>query len=101
MPRHYSKVLIELPDSPSDPDVAIISIECDVCGTKRLQIHPQHLGTVARVIQKTIASFDDGSSEPMMVDPFLPSTEENKQKVKRYLDERFPAWRAERQKAHK
>lgn len=99
MARHFSKVLVELPDSPTDPDVAIITIECETCGTKRIQIHPTHLGTVARVLTRTIAAYADDSTESFAIPPeWQASTETNRQKVLKYLNDKFPGWRDNREK---
>lgn len=94
MSRHYSKVFIELPEDDTDPPYAVIEIDCDTCGKSELKIHMQHLGTVHRIIGKTVDDLftDDakGFSEPMS--GFVPSTPVNKQKVREFLDRTFPGW---------
>lgn len=96
MKRHYSKVYVELPDGPADPPFAVVTIDCMDCGKSELKIHVQHLGTVLRTLSHTIETLyndtnDTGHSEAMS--PFfVPSTEENKKKVREYLDREFPGW---------
>jgi hypothetical protein len=93
--RHFSKVIIELPDSPNDPPYAVLSIDCDVCGQEEIRIHMSHLGTVARILQQTIAGLgDDGFSDS--VGSCLESTPANKAKVRDFLDRTFPGWKADR-----
>lgn len=102
MSRHYSKVLIELPDSPSDPPYAVISIECEQCDKTEIRIHVAHLGTVGRVIDQTVQSLfsDDGFTESMR--PFfIPSTPDNKKKIRDYLNSFFPGWAAGRAMARR
>lgn len=98
MARHYSKVIVELPDGPSDPPYAIVQTDCDVCGEDEFKIHVSHLGTLLRVLESTVASLgDDGCAESMMKDgtAFAASTSENKRKAREYLDRAFPGWKAD------
>jgi len=92
MPRHYSKVLVQLPESPTDPPEIVVRIDCDVCGVSEFRTHITHLGTLARVLGDIMAFVhDDGHLEK------LSSPErEDRQKVLDYLDRRFPEWKGER-----
>lgn len=94
--RHYSKVIIELPDGPEDPPYAVVSIDCDVCGEEELRIHMSHLGTLMRVLQLTMNDLhdEDGIAEPMS--GVLPGTPVNKAKIRDYFDREFPGWKADR-----
>ena len=95
MARHFSKVLVQLPDSDADPPYAIVTIECDVCGPSEIRLHPAHLGTVLRVLGQVVADLqDDGHADTLS--PLLESTPANKARVREYLDRMFPDWKAYR-----
>lgn len=95
MARHYSKILVELPDSPDDPPYAVLRIDCDVCGPSEIRLHVQHLGTLLRVLSQTLDDLaDDGVAEALT--PMFESTPANKARVRDYLDRVFPGWKAHR-----
>jgi hypothetical protein len=95
MARHYSKVLVELPDSPDDPPYAVVRIDCDVCGPSEIRLHVLHLGTLLRVLTQTLADLDDdGTAEALS--PLLDGTPANKARARDYLDRVFPDWKAHR-----
>jgi hypothetical protein len=95
MARHYSKVLVELPDSDGDPPYAIVTIDCDVCGPSEIRLHVEHLGTLMRVLAQTLAGLeDDGHTEALS--PLLEGTRANKARARDYLDRVFPDWKAYR-----
>jgi hypothetical protein len=98
MARHYSKVLVELPDGPEDPPYAVVRIDCDVCGPTELRLPMPHLGTVLRVLTQTVADLeDDGTAEALS--PLLEGTRANKARARDYLDRVFPGWKAFRLRA--
>jgi hypothetical protein len=99
--RHYSKIIVELPDGPSDPPYAIVSYDCDVCGEEEVRIHMHHIGGVLRSLRDVLGRLgDDGSTEEIAVGQgdWAPSTPSNKQKLREYLDRAFPDWKAGRLK---
>jgi hypothetical protein len=98
MSRHYSKVLVELPDNPSDPPYAVVSIDCATCGQSELKIHVAHLGTVLRALSGTVDSLHDDGFHDVITPYFIPSNEENKRKVREHLNREFPGWVVGRQK---
>lgn len=93
MARHYSKVLIEIPDSESDPDELIVTIDCDVCGKNEWRTHINHFGTLARTLHamfKEMQPDDDGVTHA------LKNVPPEKALALEYLDRRFPDWKADR-----
>lgn len=96
MSRHYSKVLLELPDCPSDPQELVITIECDQCGGRdEWRTNIVHLGTLVRVLNDAWASLgqdDDGTMEKFT--EFVPS--ESKARVMEHLRQYFPQWKQDR-----
>ncbi len=94
--RHYSSVLVSIPEGPDDSPYAVQSIDCDVCGTEEVQIHIAHVGTVLRVLSHLLDDLyeTDGAAEPMT--PLLPATPTNKAAILAYLDREFPGWKADR-----
>lgn len=99
MPRHYSKVVIELPDSPSDPQEIVLTIDCDVCGEQELRTHVAHFGTLVRVLSDAFDDMgrDDGETYHVVDASWQPSSQ--KQKVLDYLNRVFPEWKAGRLRA--
>jgi hypothetical protein len=97
--RHYSKIMVELPDSDDDPPYAIVNIDCDVCGEEEIRIHVSHIGSLLRVLGNTVQALhrdgDEGSTETLGTF-FAPSTPDNKKKVREFLDRKFPGWKADR-----
>jgi hypothetical protein len=94
--KHYSKVIIELPDGLDDPPYAVVSIDCDVCGEEEIRIPMQHLGTVLRVLDHAIAQLGGSGASQPMGPQFLDKTPENKAKLRDCLDRAFPGWKADR-----
>lgn len=93
--RHYSKVLVELPDTPSDPQEVVVSIDCDVCGKVEFRAHVAHFGTLVRVLSQAfheLRAADDGKTDAVSV--WAPS--DQKQKVLDYLNRAFPEWKMDR-----
>lgn len=93
--RHYSKILVEFPDCPDDPPYATVSIDCMQCGKSEVKVHVQHLGSVLRVLDHAVNELqkDDGTTEALF-NGFVPSTPDNKRRVREYLDRAFPGWLA-------
>lgn len=93
--RHYSKVLVSLPDNPHDPPYAIVSVDCEVCGELEARLHVAHLGTVLRALQKIVDTIqDDGVTD--QTSPLMEGTPANRAEVRKFLDAAFPDWTAER-----
>jgi hypothetical protein len=65
MPRHYSTILVQLPE-PGEPPEVVIHFECDQCPPAVWKTHPQHLGTLVRVLTAILREQggDDGVTEP-------------------------------------
>jgi len=100
MARHYSKVLVELPDGPSDPPFAVVTIDCDVCGEEELRIHVAHLGTLLRVLGQTVDDLhDDGTAQAFS--QVFGATPADKAKARDYLDRTFPGWKGDRLRARR
>lgn len=91
--RHYSKVLIEFPDSPSDPQELIVHMDCDTCGEHEWRTHVAHFGTLVRVLNEAYQSLggDGGSTQNMK----LPEGADLR-KAREHLDRHFPEWKAKR-----
>ena len=87
--RHYSKLLVHLPDSPSDPPEVRIEMDCDVCGELEISFDVAHIGTLYRLLADIFhSSADDGTSK--MFGSF-PSKE--RAKAIRHLNKHFPEWK--------
>lgn len=96
MMRHYSKVIIAVPDDAADEPELKIWIDCDVCGKMEFSTHIAHYGTLVRTLSLHYRDMggDDGFSEPMGV----PLKE--LEKAVSFLDRAFPEWKAERLRKH-
>ena len=89
--RHYSKVLIGVPDSPDDPQELTVEITCDACGTIEFRTHIAHPGTLARTLSDVVRGLggDDGHSTKLQHFEGLDAARE-------HIDRTFPEWKADR-----
>lgn len=64
MARHYSSIVIQLPE-PGEPPDLVIHFECDRCPPAVWTTHVEHLGTLVRVLTAVYAQVggDDGVTE--------------------------------------
>lgn len=95
--RHYSKVILSVPDGPDDPQELGITIECDVCGTFELSTHIAHFGTLVRTLTDLYGSLawptDNGVSAGA-------GTFRDRGECAAHLNRHFPEWKAERLRRH-
>lgn len=88
--RHYSKVIIGVPDGPMEPQELTIEIDCDVCGVMEWRTHIAHFGTLVRTLTNMYDTMtDDGTTKGM-------GTFQDHAAAIAYLNEAFPEWKVGR-----
>lgn len=95
MSKHRSHVLVELPDGPKDPSIALVTIRCAECGEHIVRIPVAHVGSVGRALTDTIKASGFSGETKAVVPGFVENTASNKRKMLDYLDSHFPTWRGD------